>query len=512
MVAKVYSVVVSGLDGQLLEIEVDIHNGLPAFIIVWLPDTAIQESRERVRSAIKNSQFPFPRTKITINLAPADVPKSGPNFDLPIALGILGESCWFDREILAETLIIGELALDGIVRPVQGVLPTVMFARARWYKRVIVPEENAIEAALIPDVEIVPVKTLADAVEMMAKKKPFIIQKASLISDIVSHNHHRGTDFREIVWQELAKRALLIAAAGWHNVLMEWPPWSGKTMLSKALWGILPPMAYEEIVEVSKIYSVAWKLTQGQPLIIDRPFRHIHHTASAISIVWWWRDSRPGEISLAHRGVLFLDEMLEFPQSVLETLRQPLEDGYVSINRVQSSCVYPARFMLVGAMNPCPCGFLWDPVKRCICQPFQIERYRSRISWPLLDRIDIFIQVPRVHIDEIASRPSPSRSSDELRENVIRARKHQLDRLQEYGKISNADMDNTEIEKFCALSSEVGHILERAVQKMDLSTRWYYRTLKLARTIADLEDANEIQSGHIIEALSYREKINSYAV
>jgi magnesium chelatase family protein len=506
MIAKIYSVVVSGLDWQLVEVEVDIHNGMPAFIIVGLPDAAIQESRERVRSAIKNSDLPFPRTKITVNLAPADIRKTGPSFDLPIALGIVAEEMSISQELLNETLVVWELALDGAVRPVPAILPTVIFAREKWYKRVIVPEENAIEAALIPDIAIIPAKNISELVKILTGESPMKPQPASSIADIVSHSTEHLIDFSQIVGQWMAKRALLIAAAGGHNIIMEWPPWSGKTMLSKALGGILPPMNYEEIVEVSKIYSVAGKLSREKPLVTARPFRCIHHTASAISIIGWGRDSKPGEISLAHKWVLFLDELLEFPQSVLETLRQPLEDGIISINRVQSSCVYPARFMLVGAMNPCPCGYMWDATKKCTCQPFAIERYRSRLSGPLLDRMDIFIHVPRVNVDEIAQKSTPSASSADLREQVIRARNMQLQRLASTGKTSNAEMGNKEIEQFCILEPSVAEILQRAVQRLDLSTRAYYRTLKLARTIADIEGVENISQAHITEALSYRER------
>ncbi len=506
MIAKIYSVVVSGLDWQLVEVEVDIHNGMPAFIIVWLPDAAIQESRERVRSAIKNSSLPFPRTKITVNLAPADIRKTGPSFDLPIALGIIAEEMNISQELLNETLVVGELALDGMVRPVPAILPTVIFAREKWYKRVIVPEENAIEAALIPDIDIIPAKNISELVKALSGEIPMIPQPASSIADLVNHSTEHLIDFAQIVGQGLAKRALLIAAAGGHNIIMEWPPWSGKTMLSKALGGILPPMNYEEIVEVSKIYSVAGKLSRENPLVTARPFRCIHHTASAISIIGGGRDSKPGEISLAHKWVLFLDELLEFPQTVLETLRQPLEDGVISINRVQSSCVYPARFMLVGAMNPCPCWYMGDTSKKCTCQPFAIERYRSRLSGPLLDRMDIFIHVPRVNVDEIAQKSVAGVTSAELREWVIAARNRQVQRLALTGKTSNAEMWNKEIEQFCQLDTSVAEILQKAVQRLDLSTRAYYRTLKLARTIADLEGIETITAPHITEALSYRER------
>ena len=506
MIAKIYSVVVSGLDWQLVEVEVDIHNGMPAFIIVGLPDAAIQESRERVRSAIKNSDLPFPRTKITVNLAPADIRKSGPSFDLPIALGIVAEECKIPQELLNETLVVGELALDGAVRSVAAILPTVIFAREHGYKRVIVPEENAIEAALIPDIEIVPAKNINDLVKALAGERPMPVQPASSIADIVSHTPEENIDFSQIIGQLFAKRALLIAAAGGHNIIMEWPPWSGKTMLSKALRGILPPMGYEEIVEVSKIYSVAGKLSREHPLVTQRPFRCIHHTASAISIIGGGRDSRPGEISLAHKWVLFLDELLEFPQVVLETLRQPLEDAIISINRVQSSCIYPARFMLVGAMNPCPCGFMGDAVKPCTCPPFAIERYRARLSWPLLDRMDIFIHVPRVNVDDIAQKTATGQTSLELRALVIAARDMQLKRLATTGKTSNAEMGNKEVEQYCQLDTVASEILQKAVQRLDLSTRAYYRTLKLARTIADLEWVENINSTHITEALGYRER------
>lgn len=506
MIAKIYSVAVSWLDGQLVEVEVDIHNGMPAFIIVGLPDTAIQESRERVRSAIKNSQLPFPRTKITVNLAPADIKKSWPSFDLAIALWVIFEECAFDQKILDESLVVGELALDGTVRWVWSILPAVIFAKEKGYKRVIVPEENATEAALIPDLDIIPAKNIGDLVKMLTQQIPFVVQPQSSISDVSKNLQKSITDFSQVVGQKYAKRALLIAAAGGHNILMEWPPWSGKTMLSKALASILPPMTYSEIVEVSKIYSVAGKLSREFPLVTLRPFRRVHHTASAISIIGWWRDSRPWEISLAHKWVLFLDEMLEFPQAVLETLRQPLEDGLISINRIQNSFIYPARFMLVWAMNPCPCGFMGDPTKKCTCLPYQIDKYRSKLSWPLLDRIDIFIHVPRVNVEDISGRGDVTQTSQELSEIVQKAREIQIRRWKDTQRFSSAEMTNQDIDTYCVLWDEANELLQKATQRLDLSTRAYYRTLKLARTIADIEWVENILPIHISEALGYREK------
>lgn len=506
MITTIPSVAVTGLDGVQIDVEVDIQNGLSKFFIVGLPDTAIQESRERVRSAIKNSGYQFPRTRITVNLAPADAKKSGPSFDLPIAIGLVARSEKLDQEIITSSIFIWELALDGVVRSVSSVLPTVLFARDHSFARVFVPRDNATEAALVPDIQIVAVDDLTWVIGMLSGSSEISYVSPTKPEDIIKDHQHIWVDFSHVIGQQTAKRALLIAAAGGHNILMEWPPWSGKTMLAQAFAGILPDMAFEEIIEVSKIYSVAGLLTKDVPLVVRRPFRKIHHTASAISIIGWGRESRPWEISLAHKWVLFLDELLEFPSQVLETLRQPVEDGEITISRVHSSYTYPARFMLVGALNPCPCGYLGDTTRECRCPPYAIERYRSRLSGPLLDRIDIFLKVPRVDVAELKKKASQSDvlSSDDLRNKVQLARHKQRIRMENTAHTCNAEMKNAQIQKDCQLDDETHDFLQQAVQRLDLSTRAYFRILKLARTIADLDDRDEIVFDDVAEAIGYR--------
>jgi magnesium chelatase family protein len=500
---KLFSSSIYGISGHLVEVEVDVITGMGQFTVVGLGDAAIQESRERVRSAVKNSGYSFPGgARITVNLAPADLRKKWPVYDLPIALWILGKDINFRTDIVSSSLFLGELALDGLVRPIQWALPSTILARELGMKRIFVPVDNALEASVIPDIDVIGIASLSDAVDILTGDTP-IPAGAIRPEPIGSEMRVYSPDFSDIIGQEHAKRALLIAAAGGHNILMQWPPGSGKTMLAKAMAGILPEMQIEEQIELSKIYSVAGLLTRDLPLIVDRPFRVIHHTASEASIIGGGRDARPGEISLAHKGVLFLDEFLEFSKSILETLRQPLEDGEITINRVNQSCRYPARFALVGAMNPCPCGYMGDPEKPCICSPLAIDKYRSRLSWPILDRVDIFIQVPRVKTGELGEKRS-GLTSRELKETVMKAKEMQHTRFAGKKIHSNAEMSNVEIEAMANISEEAMKITISSTEKLKLSTRVYYRILRVGRTIADIDSSPSVEVRHILEALSYR--------
>lgn len=506
MLSRVYSCAVVGLEGVIVEVEVDYTNGLPGVTIVGLPDAAVQESRERVQTAVKNAGLHFPRHRIVVNLAPAVVRKEGPAYDLPIALGVIILAGFLPHDVVDNTLVVGELSLDGVVRHTRGILPMAAAARANGYKRMFVPEVDAPEAALIPNLEIIPVKSLAHLHDHLAGRR--LIQPYQPSGD--SHEPlFTPTDFSEIKGQEHVKRALEVAAAGGHNVLMVGSPGAGKTLLARAMPGILPQMNIEESLDVTRIYSVADQLPAGTPLIRHRPFRSPHHTISHAGLVGGGNIPKPGEISLAHRGVLFLDEFPEFGARVLEVMRQPMEDKVVTISRAKGSLTFSANFQLIAAMNPCPCGYLQDSLKPCTCAPSMVTKYQKRISGPLLDRIDIHIEVPRVEYQKLSS-DRLGETSKTIRARVQAARDIQSQRFSKNGSydiICNADMRIAEIRQFCKLDETGESLIRAAMGQMNLSARGYHRVLKLARTIADLAGSEQIQAAHLAEALQYRPKL-----
>jgi magnesium chelatase family protein len=499
MLAKIQSSAVVGVEGLPVEVEVDISYGLPSFSTVGLPEGAVRESRERVKAAIKNSGYDFPNRRITVNLAPADVKKEGTGYDLPMALGILAAAETLQSDTLVRYGIIGELSLDGGVRPAKGILPMAIAARREGMEGILVPEENATEAAIVSGIKVIAVKTLYEAVEFLAGKT-----EIEPTQSVFKNHTFYDVDFAEVKGQEHVKRALEIAAAGGHNILMKGPPGSGKTMLARRLPTILPDLTFEEALETTKIYSVMGLLPADKPLLTARPFRAPHHTISDAGLIGGGQTPRPGEVSLSHNGVLFLDESAEFKKHVLEVLRQPVEDGLVTISRATSSLSFPARFILVVALNPCPCGYLGDIKNSCTCTPPQIQRYEGKLSGPLQDRIDMHLEVPALPFKEMSG-SQPGEASADIKERVEAARDIQKERYK-YRKrfYCNGQMGPTDLKKFCQLDKPSQHLLEQAVERLGLSARSYHRILKIARTIADLDQLEELQSKHIAEAIQYR--------